>query len=97
MSTSVFGEWLCWGCCWWQLRGPWIFDLIVVPSEYSCSTPAIRLEGDYCGIPMPGTWILLAMAGRLVNMVVGLETETVGLPSSDRAFLLTRLLQHFDH
>ncbi len=56
------------------ITGPWIFDFIVVPSEYSCSAPAIRLEGDYCGIPMSGTWILLAVIGGLANMVVGLAS-----------------------
>ena len=54
--------------------GPWTFDLIVVPSEYTCSAPAIRLEGDYCGIPMSGIWILSWLVGGLINIVVGLIT-----------------------
>jgi len=59
-----------------SIIGPWIFDLIVVPSEYACLAPAIRLAGDYCGIPMSGIWILSAAAGILVNIVVGLVTGT---------------------
>jgi len=39
------------------IMGPWVFDRISVPSEYAC-TPNVRLEGDFCGIPMPGIWIL---------------------------------------
>ena len=32
--------------------GPWFFDLIMVPAEYECNLPFVRLEGDYCGSPM---------------------------------------------
>lgn len=46
--------------------GPWTFDLINVPSEYSCSAPFIRLKGDYCGTPLSGMWILLTPLGALV-------------------------------
>lgn len=42
------------------LLGPWVFDQINVPAQYPCSEPFIRLEGDYCGIPLSGTWILFA-------------------------------------
>jgi len=34
--------------------GPWTFDRIYVPAKYECSAPFIRLEGDFCGIPMSG-------------------------------------------
>lgn len=63
--------------------GPWIFDRISVPSEYSCSAPAVRLEGDFCGIPMSGMWILMATVGVLVNIFVGWVTGTTVFP--DRA------------
>jgi hypothetical protein len=53
------------------LLGPWTFDLIVVPAEYSCS-PAVRLEGDYCGLPMSGTWLLAAAVSVPGRMVVEL-------------------------
>jgi hypothetical protein len=71
--------------------GPWILDLIVVPSEYSCSAPAIRLEGDHCGIPMSGIWILAATTGVLVNTVVGLVTGTTGPSDLARAFSFSLL------
>ncbi len=32
--------------------GPWFFDLIMVPAEYECNLPFVRLEGDFCGSPM---------------------------------------------
>ncbi|MCL4266182.1 MAG: hypothetical protein KJ069_23435 [Anaerolineae bacterium] len=33
------------------ISGPWAFDLIHVPSQYICSPPNIRLNGDFCGMP----------------------------------------------
>ena len=65
------------------IAGPWAFDLIVVPSEYSCSAPAYRLEGDYCGIPVSGIWLVLALAGGLPSLVAGLITGTTA--ALDRA------------
>jgi len=32
--------------------GPWFFDLIMVPAEYECNLPFVRLEGDFCGSPL---------------------------------------------
>jgi len=55
------------------VMGPWIFDLVNVPSEYPCSAPYVRLDNDFCGIPLPGTWFLrvlvigfIHVSGRLV-------------------------------
>jgi hypothetical protein len=73
------------------ITGPWTFDLIFVPSEYSCSAPAIRLEGDYCGIPMSGIWVLAVMAGAVANMVVGLVTGTMVLAGRVREFSFSLL------
>ena len=49
------------------MLGPWWFSRIVVPSQYPCSNPLIRLEGDYCGMPMPGSWIPWAWPADLSN------------------------------
>ena len=48
------------------IMGPWTFDLIHVPSEYPCSAPFIRLEGDFCGTPMSGGWILVCVMAVLL-------------------------------
>ena len=32
--------------------GPWIYNLINVPAEYTCSHPNVRLYGDFCGVPL---------------------------------------------
>jgi hypothetical protein len=55
------------------LMGPWAFDLTNVPSEYTCSAPHVRLDNDFCGLPLPGTWLLqflpiwfISVSSRLV-------------------------------
>lgn len=53
------------------LMGPWAFDLISVPEEYACSPPNFRLEGDFCGIPLSGLWILFWSSGEIISMTVG--------------------------
>jgi len=51
--------------------GPWTFDRIYVPSKYECSAPFIRLEGDFCGIPLSGIqvffWLSSGLTARLVT------------------------------
>ena len=37
-----------------SMLGPWGFDLLSVPAQFPCSIPSIRLNGDFCGYPMPG-------------------------------------------
>jgi len=43
-----------------SMLGPWMFDVINVPAEYECDKPFVRLEGDFCGLPLSGiksfTW-----------------------------------------
>ena len=34
--------------------GPWIYDQINVPAQYTCSPPNVRLYGDFCGVPLSG-------------------------------------------
>ena len=68
------------------IMGPWIFDRINVPSEYSCS-PNIRLDGDFCGGPMPGIWILFWMVAAPISEVVGLVTGATVLSDFGVVFL----------
>ena len=37
--------------------GPWFFDRVSVPRPYPCSPPNVRLEGDFCGVPLSIVWI----------------------------------------
>ena len=66
--------------------GPWTFDLINVPSEYSCSAPFIRLKGDFCGIPTDGMYVLWAVSGELISRVVGLVTGAMPPTDAGSAF-----------
>jgi hypothetical protein len=49
--------------------GPWGFDRINVPAEYACSPPNIRLEGDFCGLPLSLAWSLSSAVGGLVYII----------------------------
>jgi hypothetical protein len=56
------------------ILGPWAFDRINVPAEFPCSRPHIRLEGDFCGLPLSGLWNLAAIALHFIGAIVGLIT-----------------------
>ena len=36
-----------------SMLGPWMFDLIHVPAQYACGTPAFDCQATYAGIPCP--------------------------------------------
>ncbi len=66
------------------IMGPWTFtDRINVPAEYPCSAPFIRLEGDFCGTPLSGIWII----GGFISMGVGLVTGATGFTDRGGGFL----------
>jgi hypothetical protein len=67
--------------------GPWAFELINVPSEYPCSAPFIRLQGDYCGTPVSGIAILPALLGELVNLAVQLVAGPAAIHDLGRRLL----------
>lgn len=71
------------------VMGPWTFDRIHVPAEYPCS---FRLEGDFCGLPMSGIWLLLWMVYGFVRSSAGLVTGAMGFAESARLFLVSLLL-----
>lgn len=45
-----------------SILGPWVFDPIMVPDEYTCTSPNYRLDANFCGQPMSGLrlfpWLL---------------------------------------
>jgi len=55
--------------------GPWWFDSIYVPVEYTCSPPNYRLAGDICGVPVTGLgffrWGLPGFVDASRALVVG--------------------------
>ncbi len=56
------------------IAGPWAYDRVNVPAEYPCTAPFVRLEGDFCGSPLSGAWVLFTITGALANIVVGVVT-----------------------
>jgi len=61
------------------IMGPWAFDRIYVPSEYSCSAPFVRLEGDFCGVPLGGITVFSFMVVVFINISVELVTGAIVL------------------
>ena len=56
------------------MLGPWTFDVINVPAQYTCEAPFVRLDGDFCGYPMSGfetiKWFgggVFSLFGDLIN------------------------------
>ena len=52
-----------------SMAGPWFYDEIMVPAQYACSAPFIRLEGDFCGLPHSGFHLIIFPLGALLQIV----------------------------
>ena len=74
------------------IMGPWAFDRIYVPSEYSCSAPNVRLREDFCGLPLSGIWFLRFMVPGFVHGTVGLVTGAMVFIEWARMFLFSLIL-----
>jgi hypothetical protein len=56
--------------------GPWGFDRINVPAQYPCQAPNIRLEGDFCGLPLSGFWIFSLIVTEIPGTIVRIFNGT---------------------
>jgi hypothetical protein len=74
------------------IMGPWTFDRIYVPSKYSCSSPFVRLEGDFCGVPLRGITVFYFMASAFINISVELVTGVTALTDRAGEFLFSAFL-----
>lgn len=70
-----------------SIFGPWTFDKIYVPAEYTCSRPNVRLYGDFCGIPFPGIMLFFGGFGGFFSTMSELFSE-----NALRGAALNRLL-----
>ena len=77
------------------ILGPWAFDQINVPARYPCSPPNVRLEGDFCGVPLSGIQMFAWIIGAFISMVVGLITGEAELAHRGCEFLLILLYSLF--
>jgi hypothetical protein len=57
--------------------GPWAYDRINVPAQYECTPPNFRLEGDFCGMPLPGLWVVGVSFGIIFTTLAGDENATL--------------------
>jgi hypothetical protein len=57
-----------------SMLGPWMFDLINVPAEFTCSKPNVRLYGDFCGLPLSGFEFFKLFIGGFFYMLFTLTT-----------------------
>ena len=75
------------------IMGPWgFFEPVNVPSEYPCSAPYIRLEGDKCGEPTPIIWMFYWFVSMPISMVVGLVTGATVLTDFGIEFVYILLI-----
>lgn len=72
--------------------GPWVFDLINVPAQYECSVPNIRLYGDFCGMPLPGFWVMLGTGINFSSTIIGLLTGESIFSEKTRELLISLLM-----
>lgn len=82
------------------IAGPWTFDRIHVPAEYPCSLPNIRLQGDFCGLPLSGIRMIAWIISGLFSIVSRRATGAVAQAELLRGllvffFLLVLLLPFF--
>jgi hypothetical protein len=52
------------------MLGPWMFDLINVPAEFTCENPFVRLYGDFCGHPLSGFQYFGLFVGGFFQMLI---------------------------
>lgn len=58
--------------------GPWAYEALSVPAEYACPPHNFRLEGDYCGSPVLGLFVLLWIISGLSELVRALAMVELG-------------------
>ena len=75
------------------MAGPWTFDRVNVPSEYACP---LRLDDDFCGVPISGLWLLRALihesarlGGEWLHGERGVHEWSAGLVAIVLACVLT--------
>lgn len=73
-----------------SIIGPWTFERIYVPTEYACPS-SIRLEGDFCGIPLSGVWLFTAILGSFFSVTVRLISDAQSLTNVTRELIFSIL------
>lgn len=69
------------------LIGPWVYERVNVPAQYPCTAPNIRLEGDFCGVPLTGGFALWTLVKDIPGLVMGLISGAFGLVEATSALV----------
>lgn len=56
--------------------GPWVFDRVWVPGEFDCTPPSIRLDENFCGLPLSGITFFIWWIGGVVNSSISMVTSS---------------------
>lgn len=71
-----------------SFAGPWGYDQINVPAQFECTPPFIRLQGDFCGMPISGLGVIGLMADTLRGLPAAWLRGDPGLSGGWREILL---------
>jgi len=69
------------------LIGPWVYERVNVPAQYPCTAPNIRLEGDFCGVPLTGAFALWTLVKDIPGLAMGLISGAYGLVEATSALV----------
>ena len=67
--------------------GPWFFDVIMVPAEYECNLPFVRLDDDFCGLPMSFLQYFWMIIGSSVSTIRAVVSGSLTLDDWSREYL----------
>ena len=60
------------------LLGPWVFDAIYMPAQYTCAGSLVRIDEHLCGKPMSGLRILVWVTSGFLSIQRALLQGTAG-------------------
>jgi len=67
--------------------GPWFFDVIMVPAEYECNLPFVRLDDELCGRPISFLQYFWMIIGSSVSTTRALVSGSLTLYDWSREYL----------
>ena len=74
------------------ISGPWFFDTIHVPAQYTCSAPNVRLDGDFCGLPLSITWFFSEILREPLYLLKGQVNGTFSFGDAFRQLVFFLVL-----
>jgi hypothetical protein len=74
LNYREYWRWAVIGLMVASVFGPWVYDLIHVPAQFPCAPPNVRLDGDFCGFPLPGIMAFFAAPIFIIVPVIPIVT-----------------------